>query len=231
MEQERAGYETCQVTGKSVPYDEIVDLLGYRVCAEGKEEILGRLRRGERLPGELEAPTIMQRFGSLFVDGLLLNLIGGIISFAIIGSFFSNNAPGFDYNGGTKGINTYYLNQGIVTTLTVVMVIAYYAFLHAKNGQSLGKQVGKIKVVTSDGSPLTFKIALFRALYYVGPQLALPVAYFSMLFIPFDFEGLLYVFFTVGLWGLVDVLLAVIDSSQQRSLHDRLAKTRVIAVD
>lgn len=39
--------EACQVTGKVVPGDQIIEFQGYRVCAEGKQILLDRLRSGE----------------------------------------------------------------------------------------------------------------------------------------------------------------------------------------
>jgi hypothetical protein len=49
------GMGRCEVTGKLVPEDELVELNGQRVCAEGKAILLERLTSGESA-GENDAP-------------------------------------------------------------------------------------------------------------------------------------------------------------------------------
>ena len=89
--EQESGLVQCEITGKWVPEDEIVEFQGRMVCAEGKELLLERLRSGELLPGEMETPSIGKRFGCLFVDGLVLGVVSIVIGAGLlsIGPFVS----------------------------------------------------------------------------------------------------------------------------------------------
>ena len=50
----------CAITGQWVPDDEIITLQGHRVCADGKLELLERLRSGQGIglaPGSAPGST------------------------------------------------------------------------------------------------------------------------------------------------------------------------------
>ncbi|MEU9890449.1 RDD family protein [Sphaerisporangium sp. NPDC051011] len=83
----------------------------------------------------------------------------------------------------------------------------YFWWTHARWGQTLGKKICRIKVVTVDGEPLTSRQSALRAVFYAGqvmiPYLGIPLA-------------------------LADQL--TIAASEKRCLHDIVTGTVVIDV-
>ena len=84
--------------------------------------------------------------------------------------------------------------------LIYLLPVVYFIAMTLSNGATVGKMVMRIKVVSADGSPLSFWQVLMREL--VGRYLSLTllcIGYFMM-----------------------------IPDSQKRALHDRIADTRVV---
>ena len=195
----------CSITGKMVPEDELVTIQGQQVCAEGKAILLERLKSGEALPGEKEKPTALRRFSCIFVDGLILGVPFAVIN-AVIG-----HTPGA------------YFDLGLVAILSTSIQIIYFGQMHASGGQTLGKKAGKLVVVNLDGSPISGGTAYLRAAAYAGPNYLSAIALLVGAQPLVGLAGLL-----VGVWGISDVIFALVDRTRQRSLHDRIAGTRVV---
>jgi uncharacterized RDD family membrane protein YckC len=200
---------TCSITGKIVPEDELVTIQGQRVCAEGKATLLARLKAGETLPGEEEHPTILRRFGCIFLDGLIFGVAYGLLRVAI----------GFTGSFATPSL----IALGGATLLITVVEIIYFGQMHAHGGQTLGKMAGNIFVVNLDGSPIDKSTAYIRSLAYIGPNL---ISGLTMLTANISLMGIASI--VVGCWGIADVVCALLDRNQQRALHDRIAGTRVV---
>lgn len=218
------GMVQCEVTGKWVPPDQIVVFHGKRVCAEGKQRILEMLKAGEMLPGELERPTVMRRFGCMFADGLVLGFTWGLVAMIFgVGAFFSSPSPLSD--------RSVLFTQGLLGIIGAGVYIAYYGLMHGMWGQTLGKMAGKLKVVMRDGSPANMRTTLLRAVYFIGPNILPSIGF---LFVGFDdVTGMMVVQFAnilVGAYTLANIIFALIDRTEQRAIHDRLAGTRVIVV-
>src|SRR5437588_156440 len=111
----------CAVTGKFVPEDELVTINGQRVCAEGKVILLDRLKSGESMPGELERPTVLRRFGCMFVDGIIFAVIG-----AIMGSVLGVSVSGTRPNQGGIGI--------VMMLIIYAVQFLYFGFMHGSRG-------------------------------------------------------------------------------------------------
>jgi uncharacterized RDD family membrane protein YckC len=195
----------CAVTGKMVPEDELVEIHGQRVCAEGKAILMARIASGETLPGEYDRPTVLRRFGCIFLDGLIFGIPVGLISGGLIGA--------------TGSIE----NANIVGLIAVIAQFIYFGAMHAAGGQTLGKKAGNEVVVNLDGSPVRAPAAYIRSLAYVGPNFLAAIAKFTLNPMAIGVTTMI-----VFVWALADILFALLDSSQQRSLHDRIAGTRVI---
>ncbi len=134
-----------------VPEDELVTFQGQRVCAEGKAILLERLQAGEGLPGEFKRPTVLRRFGCIFLDGLIVVLPLAILTGIVAGT------------SGSMQIG------GAISLLAVCVEIVYFGQMHASGGQTVGKKAGKLKVVNLDGSAISTKTAYVRAVAYIGP--------------------------------------------------------------
>ncbi len=203
------GMGQCAITGKVVPEDELVLINGQRVCAEGKAILLDRLRSGEALPGELEKPTVLRRFGCIFLDTIILG-----VPFAILNGVLGAAKPGA------------FVILGTVSLLSAVVPIVYFGAMHAARGQTVGKIAGKLKVVNNlDGSPITAKTAWIRSLAYLGPGLLSGLAMMTA-----NLPIMAGARMIVGAYGLTNVIFALVDTSRQRALHDRIAGTRVVEI-
>jgi uncharacterized RDD family membrane protein YckC len=198
----------CAVTGKMVPEDELVTIQGQRVCAEGKAILLDRLKAGESMPGELERPTILRRFGCIFVDGLIVGL-----PFAILNAILTRGNPNL-------------MLLGLVTLVSAAVQVVYFGQMHAAGGQTLGKKAGKLRVVNLDGSPISLQTAYIRALAYAGPGALLGLTEIAGMGVALMAANVI-----VGVYGLTDVIFALVDQNMQRALHDRIAGTRVIQLN
>ena len=206
----------CDITGQMVPEDEIVEIQGYRVCAAGKQELLDRLQSGERMPGELERPTVLRRFCCAFVDGLLLALLAVVVHVAL-------GLPAFPTEGYSPGTVGKVVSAGVIGTL---MGMAYFTLFHGLRGQTLGKMAGKCKVVCPDGSDIGMSRAFVRWLCFAGPQVITPLTpYFGSMEAARTFNVV------AGSYTVINILFLLLDRDQNRALHDRLAGTRVISVD
>ena len=206
----------CQVTGKWVSPEEIVEVNGMRVCAEGKQVLLQRLKTGEGMPGTLERPTVLRRFGCLFLDGLIIGVPTGLINAGVLAAL----------RGSADDVARM---AGVSSLLLTLAGLLYVALLHGFKGQTVGKMTGRIKVVNLDGSPISMATAFWRALCYQGLALVGPLL---MIFLGGG-EGVIGQGIATGLyglWTLTSILLALVDSQMQRALHDRLAGTRVVMV-
>lgn len=236
-----SGLVQCEVTGNWVSEDEVITFQGKRVGAEGKAILLERLRSGADAPGTMLAPTVLARFGGLFLDGFIASFFALFVAVPIF--FASFGPPGTDGPSPETLSNIF---QSVFQTVMGVVIIAYFAFFHARSGQTWGKRAAHTKVVTMEGGPIDGQTAFLRALYYYLPSLLASavtlVFVLSQLSTPEPIGegpapgvgGLTAVFIAIsaisGIYALADMLFALFDRAQQRSIHDRLAKTRVIRV-
>ncbi|MFO7898494.1 MAG: RDD family protein [Planctomycetota bacterium] len=207
----------CEVTGKMVPADEIVEIHGRQVCAEGKAILLERLKSGEALPGELRRPTVLRRFVCILLDVIILGTIGLAVAF-VLGTSAMWMGPGDAASP---------VRLGLANLVVLAITVVYFGYMHGALGQTLGKMAGRIKVVNMDGSDIAMGRGFVRALWYAGPDLITPFLLLAGIGAAIV-TGMGYLSFV---YTLVDVILALVDTDKQRSLHDRLSGTRVIQLD
>jgi uncharacterized RDD family membrane protein YckC len=208
----------CQVTGKIVPEDELVEINGQRVCAEGKAILLERLQAGEVLPGEGERPGVLRRFGCSFLDGIILAVPS--LGIGIVAGLMAAGAGAAGASGELSNIVT-----GLAQILAVAIGVAYFTFMHGTYGRSLGKMAGKLRVVRMDGQPMDMKTAFIRAMAYQGIQVLTGVLVMIHPTIGAVGSILFYIY------AMVNVVVALMDRHMQRAIHDRIAGTRVIQLD
>lgn len=215
----------CEVTGREVPESETVVLDGKRVCMEGKAILLDRMRNSGAGEGEVVLhPGFWRRFGSLFIDGLVIvfpfTCINGVTKAAVTARE-------------TDTLQMTPLECGI-NAAAACAALVYFALMHGAKGQTLGKMACGLKVVNDDLSPITLRQAFFRAAWYKGPDVLMMCAVIVLLaacspqlagfcMIALGVAALIYV--------LVTVILALADTDKQRTIHDRATGTRVVRVD
>ena len=216
------GFGRCEITNKVVPEEELVTIQGKRVCAEGKAILLEHLKAGELLSGELEKPSIGLRFGCSFLDGIILGIPYMIVLFAFIGGAVVANAGGKNAPPPVATANFY---TGLLAVAFAIVSVCYFGFMHGKFSQTLGKMAGKTKVIRLDGLPMDYQTAFIRAMMYQG--LGVISGLLTMLSIPILSP---VVSMLIGFYGLANMIVALIDSKQQRAIHDLVAGTRVVKV-
>jgi uncharacterized RDD family membrane protein YckC len=139
--------------------------------------------------------TFWLRSMAFAVDQLILVFILAV--FAVVGFLAAEM--------GTRGEREMFLYQQIRIVLPIflplatILVLTYFTFFHGAWGQTIGKMIFRLRVLKTDGQPLTFSRALARTFAYILSA------------IPF-FLGFFWVAFT----------------SKKRAWHDAIAGTMVV---
>jgi uncharacterized RDD family membrane protein YckC len=212
----------CEVTGEILPADSLVQFRGKWVSEKGKQILLERLQSGEPvgLPGILR-PGVWRRLLCISFDNLVLILLNLAIMFLLglvgVGPLVSNSA------GNAHHVSTFLRGIGIGQIVVFLIGTAYFGIMQAAGGQTLGKRIGREKVVRKDGSPIGTKTAFIRGACYVMPNLLFGIGALSG-----DMNFLFIWYVASIIWALADILFLVNDSRLKRALHDRVAGTKVI---
>ncbi|GAB6986881.1 RDD family protein [Nocardioides pyridinolyticus] len=154
-------------------------------------------------PGVPRPGGLLDRFLARLIDGLILGVSVGVVS------------------GVIRTISDGYLSWFITTVLAAVAYLAYFTLLEFGRGQTLGKQVLKLKVVGPDGVSLpTQEQALRRNIWNA-----------------FSIAGVVPVIGSLvgGVASLVAVIMIAVgingDPVNRQGWHDRFAGgTRVLKI-
>jgi uncharacterized RDD family membrane protein YckC len=151
---------------------------------------------------EVEAATRLSRLGAAFLDGLFFGLVGVALALAVPALLMA-------------GSRELALGVGLLGILAFLGLLIWNAMLLHQEGQTLGKKVVGIRMITSDGNlPGLLRVIFLR-------------------WLPFAVVGGILAYIsksqTVGnLVSLVDVLF--IFGPTRRCLHDVMADTHVVKV-
>jgi uncharacterized RDD family membrane protein YckC len=186
----------CAECGRPFPVEELLAYENVHVCAECKPFFFQRLREGGRLPNQLRYAGFWVRFGARFIDGiiilgvyLVLSLIVGLLAAGLV-----------DSTGGepvAPGIVLLLVNLNSLFSL--VFGAVYDVYLIGKYAATPGKMAFGLKVVMSDGGPVSYGRALGRYFATFLSQLTLYIGY----------------------------IIAAFDE-EKRALHDHICDTRVV---
>ena len=131
---------------------------------------------------KVEKALFIQRFSALIIDVLIVSLIASLIvmPFADVkkADKLSNESAEImqDYMTGKINFNTYTLkfisnnynaarNNGILSIVSIILEILYFVVYQIyNNGQTIGKKIMKIKVVSNSDDELTMNQMIFRSL-------------------------------------------------------------------
>lgn len=121
-------------------------------------------------------------------------------------------------------------NTGIMTFITIILGILYYVVFQLYNkGQTIGKKILKIKVISEDGD-LSMNQMIFRSM--ISNVILLNIINFALM-----------TFTTKNIYIGVSVIIAIIQylimfisiilatTKEGRTIHDRIAHTRVVKVN
>lgn len=115
------------------------------------------------------------------------------------------------------------LNQYFPHWLTLVVAVAYLAYctiLTAANGQTIGKRLTRIKVMTLDGNKPDFRVSLLRNLFGFGLVLGNYIAFYN--------NALADILGQVLSAGVAMGFLFIIFDAKRQGWHDKLAGTLVV---
>ncbi len=214
----QSGMAQCGITKKWFPEDELVMFQGQLVSAEGKQILLDRLQTGVEAPNTFVRPGVWRRFGCIFLDGIVF----------IVPSIGLPLLLGIPY-GEPVGEPVYIPRRIVTQIILLALILPYFGLLHSWHGQSLGKMVGKLRVINMDGTPISRAKAFVRAAAYTFGSILMTLA--MILYMLFHNATITSVGIVLGpIWMLADYILALADTRMQRSLHDRICGTRVIQV-
>jgi uncharacterized RDD family membrane protein YckC len=140
----------CANCGGMFNSNDLVDIDGAPVCADCKPQYLRKLQEG----GEVNNIYFLYagfwiRFGAIFIDGIILNIVQIPISFVVTMTVAGIGAAiGSENTGITFPLISQIINMSI--NLTVAML--YAVFFLVKKGGTPGKLALGLRVINADGS-------------------------------------------------------------------------------
>ena len=184
----------CAECGGTFSTDDLVSFENRWVCASCKDVFFQRVREGGSLPSDLQYAGFWIRFGARFVDGLITQGVyyGAMFLVGSLGSAFGSS------NSGGPGVSEIFIGLATIV-FSFGFPVAYETYFVGKYGATLGKMAVGLRVVMSDGSPVSYGRAFGRVWAYF---LSAIVLYIGFIMAAFDEE--------------------------KRSLHDRICDTRVV---
>ncbi len=185
------GLAACTRCGRDFCTDCVISLRGQTVCSACKSEVVQDVKSGT-VDGDLDLASRGARFAAAFIDGLLYLLPLAVIMIPMIEEAAKHPVP-------VSSSPT--MNFGWQNFVVPAIATCYEGLMLAKWGQTLGKMALKIKVVRSDGEPISAGQAWGRGLS----------------------RGLMAI---TQIVGFVDIVM--IFSGPRTCLHDRFAKTKVV---
>ncbi len=187
----------CSVCAEPFCPDCVVEIGGLPYCMGCKSEMVLGLVSGVP-PGSLDHASILRRFSAMILDGLILGI--PLIILIVIGIAA---AGGLEAVGSrlSSGAGFMVLLQGAATLLWLGVIVTYEGLMLSAGGQTVGKKMLGIKVVTAEGADISRGQAWGRA-------------------------AIRQAFGLVPCLSLIDYLVAF--GEDRTCIHDILPKTRVV---
>ena len=129
---------------------------------------------------------------------------------------------------------SYDLNYNMIpiTIIDIACMILYFiVYQHYNNGQTFGKKIMKVQVISNDDSKLSVNNYVYRSFILNGLLIGM-LDLILMLFMSKNYY--FYLSFTLQFIQIVLILitiLMVLFSKEGRGLHDKLGNTKVIMCD
>ncbi len=170
------GMTSCAECGGMFSAEDMVRYGDSFVCAKCKPVFFQRLREGAALPGVMKYAGFWIRFCALFVDGIILAMIGTALGFTV-GAFLGATRPEPDSTFPAAILAL----QGIV----FVIRIAYFTVFVGMYGATPGKMACGLRIVRADGSKVTYLRAFAR---FWASGLSALILLIGFLMVAFDSE-------------------------------------------
>lgn len=120
-----------------------------------------------------------RRFLAYLIDAVLLTIVNNVVGL-IVGLAIGLGAVAFDGDSDNASVAA----QLAAGCLGLLINAAYFAGFWATTGQTLGKMALGIKVISVDGSPVSWGKALLRYLGYIISSLILALGFIWVAFDP-----------------------------------------------
>ena len=122
--------------------------------------------------------------------------------------------------------------QGLLSLVTIFLNVVYFVVFQIKNnGQTLGKQILRIRVTSRNGKDLSMNQMIFRSMI-INSVLIDMVGFAILLFAKPDVY-----FYGVGLLGFIQSMILIISGimvmfgREHLGIHDLVARTDVVRCD
>jgi uncharacterized RDD family membrane protein YckC len=186
---------TCSMCGKEFADDQLIDFEGSRVCAGCKPEFIQQIKENAEISGAtvMRYAGFWRRFAAVFIDGIVM-----YVANLPVGFLFGIMTPLMSSEGGDPGAG-FWIAFAVMYIFQLLVPALYIILMHGKYGATLGKKALGIKVVMSDGRPISYGRATGRYFAYMLSGLILYIGY----------------------------IMAGLDD-EKRALHDHMCNTRVI---
>ena len=193
-----------------------------------------------------EKALFVQRFIAFLLDIFILSSIASLISYPfldaksidklnknsseVIEKYTTGEIDMDTYVDEVKGIS-YQLSQkqGVVSLVTLFLAVLYFiVYQYCNNGQTIGKKLMKIKVVSSTDKEITMNSFIFRSL--IVNSILVDMISFAIVI----FGNETAYFYGVAICGIIKYTLLLICgfmvmwSKSGLGLHDRIAHTTVV---
>lgn len=120
-----------------------------------------------------------RRFVAYLIDSILLSVVGNVLGL-VLG--LAIGVAGAAAGGRSEEVGA--TAQAVAGCLGLLLSVAYYVGFWATTGQTLGKMALGIKVISADGSPVSWGKALLRYLGYIVSGLVLALGFIWIAFDP-----------------------------------------------
>lgn len=196
-----------------------------------------------------EKALFIQRFAAFILDIFIVSFVASLLAYPFLDmdsiqklddsstevaeKFLAQDISEDEYISESIGIS-YELakQQGLLSLITIFLNILYFVvFQIYNNGQTLGKQLLKIKVVSKDDQPLTVNQMIFRAA--IINSILISMVNFAILI----FANQYMYFYTVAVLELIQFMIIAISGfmvmfgERRQGIHDLIAHTDVVKCD
>lgn len=176
----------CVECGRIFGDEDLIRIDDHPVCGGCKPRAVAKIREGIRIGHRYYPAFLSKRIGAYILDAIILYFVSSALQ------------GGLTLLLNFVGASPIW-SVAISVCISIVVSILYFIVFWKKFGATPGKMALGIKIVASDGEPLTWKKAIIRYLGTIVSQTILYIGY----------------------------LMAFLDEDR-RALHDRMASTLVV---